>query len=131
MGDSPILGAGLWVDGEVGAAGSTGRGEANLFNLSSHLVVEEMRRGRHPKDAGMEAAEAHPGQHRREAAAHRPRARPTSTSSFYIVDRLGRFAGVGPVQHVEGQAAAVRGLHRERAAARCQSESLLGEGPAA
>ena len=42
-GDSPILGAGLYVDGEVGAAGSTGRGEANLFNLSSFLIVENMR----------------------------------------------------------------------------------------
>src|SRR5438034_2416160 len=43
-GDSPILGAGLYVDGEVGAAGSTGRGEANLFNLSSFLIVENLRR---------------------------------------------------------------------------------------
>jgi isoaspartyl peptidase/L-asparaginase-like protein (Ntn-hydrolase superfamily) len=51
-GDSPILGAGLYVDGDVGAAGSTGRGEANLYNLSSYLIVEEMRRGAHPKDAG-------------------------------------------------------------------------------
>ena len=55
MGDSPILGAGLYVDGEVGAAGSTGRGEANLYNLSSFLIVENMRRGMHPKDAGMDA----------------------------------------------------------------------------
>jgi N4-(beta-N-acetylglucosaminyl)-L-asparaginase len=55
VGDSPILGAGLYVDGGVGAAGSTGRGEANLFNLSSFLVVEFMRQGMHPKDAGMEA----------------------------------------------------------------------------
>jgi len=55
VGDSPILGAGLYVDGSVGAAGSTGRGEANLFNLSSFLVVELMRQGMHPKDAGMEA----------------------------------------------------------------------------
>jgi N4-(beta-N-acetylglucosaminyl)-L-asparaginase len=55
VGDSPILGAGLYVDGAVGAAGSTGRGEANLFNLCSFLIVEEMRRGRHPKDAGIEA----------------------------------------------------------------------------
>ena len=55
VGDSPILGAGLYVDGEVGAAGSTGRGEANLYNLCSFLIVEEMRRGAHPKDAGMEA----------------------------------------------------------------------------
>ena len=51
VGDSPILGAGLYVDGEIGAAGSTGRGEANLYNLSSFMVVEEMRRGAHPKDA--------------------------------------------------------------------------------
>src|SRR5256884_7280912 len=55
VGDSPILGAGLYVDGEVGAAGSTGRGEANLYNLCSFLIVEEMRRGKRPKDAGMEA----------------------------------------------------------------------------
>src|SRR5688572_10449594 len=38
VGDSPILGAGLYVDGDVGAAGSTGRGEANLFNLTSYLI---------------------------------------------------------------------------------------------
>src|SRR6476646_6407052 len=48
LGDSPILGAGLYVDGAVGAAGSTGRGEANLYNLCSFLIVEEMRRGAHP-----------------------------------------------------------------------------------
>ena len=55
VGDSPILGAGLWVDNEVGAAGSTGRGEANLYNLSSSFIVEELRRGRSAKDAGMAA----------------------------------------------------------------------------
>ena len=55
VGDSPILGAGLYVDGEIGAAGSTGRGEANLYGLSSFLVVENMRRGMHPKGAGLEA----------------------------------------------------------------------------
>jgi N4-(beta-N-acetylglucosaminyl)-L-asparaginase len=54
-GDSPILGAGLYVDNEVGAAGSTGRGEANLYNLCSFLIVEQMRMGKAPKDAGMEA----------------------------------------------------------------------------
>lgn len=54
LGDSPILGAGLYVDGAVGAAGSTGRGEANLYNLCSFVIIEEMRRGAHPKDAGME-----------------------------------------------------------------------------
>src|SRR5215210_4948081 len=40
LGDSPVLGAGLYVDGTVGAAGSTGRGEANLYNLSSFFIVK-------------------------------------------------------------------------------------------
>jgi N4-(beta-N-acetylglucosaminyl)-L-asparaginase len=55
VGDSPIIGAGLYVDGTVGAAGSTGRGEANLYNLSSFLIVDLLRRGMAPKDAGLEA----------------------------------------------------------------------------
>lgn len=55
VGDSPILGAGNYADHDVGAAGSTGRGEANLYGLSSYLIVEEMRRGRSPKDACVEA----------------------------------------------------------------------------
>ena len=55
VGDSPILGAGLFLDNEVGSAGSTGRGEANLLNLSSHTIVEALRRGPSPKDAALEA----------------------------------------------------------------------------
>ena len=55
VGDSPILGAGLYTAGDVGSAGSTGRGEANLFNLSSYFIVENMRRGLHPTDACLEA----------------------------------------------------------------------------
>jgi N4-(beta-N-acetylglucosaminyl)-L-asparaginase len=51
VGDSPILGAGNYCDNAVGSCGSTGRGEANLFGLTSFLVVEELRRGAHPKDA--------------------------------------------------------------------------------
>ena len=43
VGDSPILGAGLYVDNDFGAAGSTGRGEANLYSLASFLIVEFMR----------------------------------------------------------------------------------------
>jgi N4-(beta-N-acetylglucosaminyl)-L-asparaginase len=55
VGDSPVLGAGLYVDNDAGAAGSTGRGEANLYNLTSYQIVENLRRGMHPKDAGMDA----------------------------------------------------------------------------
>jgi N4-(beta-N-acetylglucosaminyl)-L-asparaginase len=55
VGDSPIIGAGLYVDNEVGACGSTGRGEANLQNLTSFLVVELMRSGQTPEEASLNA----------------------------------------------------------------------------
>lgn len=51
IGDSPILGAGLYVDNDVGSAGSTGRGEANLLNCSSVMIVEWMRQGKTPEEA--------------------------------------------------------------------------------
>ncbi len=51
VGDSPIIGAGLYVDNEIGACGSTGRGEENLKNLTSFLVVEFMRQGMSPVEA--------------------------------------------------------------------------------
>ena len=51
VGDSPIIGAGLYVDNEVGACGSTGRGEENLKNLSCLLAVEFMRMGNSPEEA--------------------------------------------------------------------------------
>ena len=54
-GDAAILGAGLYVDNEVGAVGSTGRGESNLYTLSSMYIIERMRAGRSPKDAAVEA----------------------------------------------------------------------------
>ena len=55
VGDSPIIGAGLYVDGEVGAATSTGVGEEVIRNAGSFLVVELMRQGRSPQDACKEA----------------------------------------------------------------------------
>ena len=51
IGDSPILGAGLYARHDVGAAGSTGRGESNLYSLSSFAIVHAMRQGMSPKDA--------------------------------------------------------------------------------
>jgi len=51
VGDSPIIGAGLYVDNDVGACGSTGRGEANVQNCSSFMVAEFMRNGMTPQDA--------------------------------------------------------------------------------
>ena len=45
VGDSPVIGAGLFVDGEIGGAGSTGRGEENIKISGGHTIVEMMRRG--------------------------------------------------------------------------------------
>lgn len=55
VGDSPIVGAGLYVDQDVGAAGSTGRGEENIRICGAHSIVELMRAGRSPKEAVLEA----------------------------------------------------------------------------
>ena len=55
VGDSPIVGAGLYVDGEVGAATASGVGEEMLRNAASFLVVELMRQGRSPAQACREA----------------------------------------------------------------------------
>ncbi len=55
VGDSAIIGAGLYVDQEVGAAGSTGRGEENIRISGAHTIVENMRHGMSPKDAALDA----------------------------------------------------------------------------
>jgi len=93
VGDSPILGAGLYVDNDVGAAGSTGRGEANLFNLSSYLIVEEMRRGKHPKDAGMEALKRIQ-KNTVEKRLLNKRGLPNFDVKFYVLNTQGEYAGV-------------------------------------
>lgn len=94
VGDSPVLGAGLYVDGEVGAAGSTGRGEANLYGLASFLIVEEMRRGNHPKDAGM-AALRRIRDNTIEARLLNSRGQPNFNINFYVINNVGDYAGVG------------------------------------
>src|ERR1700735_2954555 len=55
LGDSPVIGAGLFVDNEVGAAGSTGQGEENIKISGGHTIVEMMRKGMSPTDACLEA----------------------------------------------------------------------------
>lgn len=92
VGDSPILGAGLWLDNAAGSAGSTGRGEANLLNLSSHTMVEALRRGLTPQDAALEAC-------KRIAATNLTKrlqddkGRPNFDVKFYCLAKDGRFAG--------------------------------------
>jgi N4-(beta-N-acetylglucosaminyl)-L-asparaginase len=96
LGDSPILGAGLYVDGDVGAAGSTGRGEANLYGLCSFLIVENMRRGMSPKDAGLEAlkrVKSNTIEKRLLDKQGNPNGK--LDLNFYILNAKGEYAGVG------------------------------------
>ena len=87
------MGAGLYVDGEVGAAGSTGRGEANLYNLCSFLIVEEMRRGASPKDAGITALRR-VAANTKEKRLLNSRGFPNFGLNFYVLNAKGEYAGV-------------------------------------
>jgi N4-(beta-N-acetylglucosaminyl)-L-asparaginase len=91
VGDSPILGAGLYVDGAVGAAGSTGRGEANLLSLGSFAIVEAMRNGTSPKDAGM-AALKRVVANTMEKRLLNGRGRPNFNVVYYVVNAAGDYA---------------------------------------
>ena len=93
IGDSPIVGAGLYVRQDVGAAGATGRGESTLYNLSSFSIVEAMRRGAHPKDAGMAALRQIVDDTISRALIN-ARGGPNFNVKFYIVNAAGEYAGV-------------------------------------
>ena len=89
VGDSPILGAGLYLDDEVGSAGSTGVGEANLLNLSSYLVVEGMKRGLSVENAVMDACKRVATTSVRDPKRRRPDGKTTFNVSFYPVNQKG------------------------------------------
>jgi len=93
LGDSPILGAGLYVDNEAGAAGSTGRGEANLYNLTSYLIVENMRRRMHPKDAGLDGLKRIKS-NTVEKRLRKANGDPNFNISFYVLSAAGEYAAV-------------------------------------
>ena len=100
VGDSPILGAGLFVDNQVGSCGSTGRGEANLQNLSSFAAVSLMRGGMSPQEAGLTVL-------RQVIERTEPRlkdsdGRPTFNLQLYLLAKDGTHAGVaiwGPARY--------------------------------
>ena len=93
VGDSPIIGAGLYVDNQIGSCGSTGRGEANLQNLCSFAAVELMRGGMSPRDAGLEICRR-VAQHTKRPDLLDDQGRPNFGLKFYLLDKTGRHAGV-------------------------------------
>lgn len=92
VGDSPIVGAGLYVDNSVGSCGSTGRGEANLQNLSSFAAVELMRGGMSPTDAGLEVMRRVVKTSPKRLLDEKGRA--NFNLKFYLLAKDGRHAGV-------------------------------------
>jgi len=92
VGDSPIIGAGLYVDNEVGAAGSTGRGEANLKNLCSFMVVEFMRQGLSPTKAALKVCQRIVD-HNKLKYLQRPDGKPNFNVKFYAINKRGEFGG--------------------------------------
>jgi N4-(beta-N-acetylglucosaminyl)-L-asparaginase len=91
VGDSPIIGAGQYCDNAVGAAGSTGLGEANIKTCGAFLTVEFMRQGLSPADAIMRTLERIVAT--TEARLLDASGRPTFDIQFYAVSKDGRYAG--------------------------------------
>jgi len=92
VGDSPILGAGLYVDNEVGAAGSTGRGEANLLSCASVMIVEYMRDGASPEEACLLACKRIAHQTKMKRLLDKD-GRPNFGVSFYAINTKGQYGG--------------------------------------
>jgi N4-(beta-N-acetylglucosaminyl)-L-asparaginase len=89
VGDSPLIGCGLYVDNEIGAAGSTGRGEECIYINGAHTVVENMRRGMSPTEAAMDAVKrvaARYGNNKEELAL-------LGDINFYAVNKKGEYGG--------------------------------------
>jgi N4-(beta-N-acetylglucosaminyl)-L-asparaginase len=109
VGDSPLIGAGQYTDNDVGAAGSTGRGEANILACGGFLTVEGMRRGLRPTDACLETL-------KRVVRLTPPRllkgGRPTFNLSFYAVNKRGELGAAslypGRFAAHDGREAALR-----------------------
>jgi len=91
VGDSPIIGAGQYCDNEVGAAGSTGRGEANIKVCGAFLAVEFMRQGMTPEAALMKVMERVIAM--TETRLLNERGRPYFDLSYYAINKKGEFAG--------------------------------------
>ena len=92
VGDSPIIGAGQFCDNDVGAAGSTGRGEAVIKTCGSHTIIELMRGGMAPTDACLEALRriVHVTVEQRLLGDD---GRPNFNVNYYAVNKNGDFGG--------------------------------------
>lgn len=111
-GDSPIVGAGQYTDNDVGAAGSTGRGESNIMVCGGFLTVEHMRRGLAPTDACLETLKRVIAMTPDRLLG--PNGQPTFGLQFYAVNKKGEYGGaaIHPGKYAvhDGKAASFRDL---------------------
>jgi len=98
-GDSPIIGAGCYTDQDVGSAGATGNGEENIKVCGAHTIIENMRRGMSPQEAGMDALKRIVRNFNGDM-----RKMQYVDMSYYILRKDGAYAGVcmwsGPPDHL-------------------------------
>jgi N4-(beta-N-acetylglucosaminyl)-L-asparaginase len=95
VGDSPIIGAGLYVDNEIGAAGSTGFGEANLRTCGSFQVVQFMGQGLSPEEACLRAMQAVAEKSKLQPRLLNDDGLPSFGHSFYALNKKGEFGSAG------------------------------------
>jgi N4-(beta-N-acetylglucosaminyl)-L-asparaginase len=94
LGDTPVVGAGIYTDDRAGSCGATGRGEATIATCGSHTVVEFMRQGLSPVESGLRAL-------KRIAEAEKnprhlfPDGRPRFQVKFFCMNPRGETAGIG------------------------------------
>jgi len=98
VGDSPIIGAGCYTDQDVGSAGATGSGEENIKVAGAHTVIENLRKGMPPRDAGMDVLKRIAHYHRDDINQLR-----YIEMTYYVLRKDGAYAGVtmwkGPADH--------------------------------
>ncbi|MGD1147026.1 MAG: N(4)-(beta-N-acetylglucosaminyl)-L-asparaginase [Thermoanaerobaculaceae bacterium] len=92
VGDSPLIGCGLYCDGEVGSAGGTGHGESNIVSVGAHTVVEVMRQGKAPEAACLAALERVVRNTKLEYLRDE-KGRPKNNLLLYAVNRAGEVGG--------------------------------------
>jgi N4-(beta-N-acetylglucosaminyl)-L-asparaginase len=93
VGDSPIIGAGLYVDNEVGAAGATGRGEDVIKSCASFYIVMRMKEGRTPQQACEDAMKMIVGKYKKINPHFFP------SEKFVAINRKGQYG----CAHLRGQ----------------------------
>jgi N4-(beta-N-acetylglucosaminyl)-L-asparaginase len=112
IGDSPIIGAGQYCDNTVGAAGSTGRGEANIKVCGAFLAVEFMRQGMTPEQALIKVMERVIAMTERRLL--NDKGRPYFDLSFYAVNKRGDYAGACAYEGASFAVADARGIRVEK-----------------